>query len=116
MLHVFIKEYFMIKTNLTKSAIRRQNDYILHFRFQASGKSQNVKEMLYRNEKIRVASISPNDFVYAITTFHIEMQLIFESLKSFLKIGEAMAYECNDDGRLCDCFVKPRKVVTIYMS
>ncbi len=106
----------MIKTNPIKPAIQKQCDYILHFRFMANEKSQYIKDMLYRNEKIRVASINSKDLVYAITTCHKEMRLIFESLKSFLEMGEAMAYECNEDKMLCDCFVKPRKVVTFYIS
>ena len=44
------------------------------------------------------------------------MKYIFENLKRLLKTGEAMGYECNDDKMHCDCFVKPRKVVTIYIS
>lgn len=106
----------MIKTNTTKQAIQRQNNYILHFRLITNDKSLIIKNMLYRNKKIRVASINPKNLVYAITTSHNKMQLIFESLKGFLKTGEAMGYECNDDTTICDCFVKPRKVVTIYMS
>ncbi|SMP51478.1 hypothetical protein [Fibrobacter sp. UWB10] len=106
----------MIETNPMKSAMQRQNEYILHFHFLANGKSQNIKDMLYRNEKIRVASINPKNLVYAITTYHKEMWLIFESLKSLMETGEAMAYECKDDNMLCDCFVKPRKVVTIYIN
>lgn len=72
--------------------------------------------MLYENKKIIVASINPKDLVYSITTSHIEMRHIFESLKNSLETGEAMAYECNDDKMLCDCFVKPRNELIIYMS
>ena len=105
----------MIKTNPMKSAMQRQNEYILHFHFLANGKSQNIKDILYRNEKIRVASINPKDLVYTITTYHKEIRLIFESLKSLMEMGEAMGYECNEDKMLCDCFVKPRNEVIVYM-
>ncbi len=95
--------------------MKKQNDYILHFRLAANGKIQSIKDMLYGNRIIRVASINPKDLVYAITTSHKEMRLIFESLKSFLEMGEAMAYECNEDKMFCDCFVKPRNEVIVYM-
>lgn len=94
----------------------KQNNYILHFRLAANGKTQSIKDMLYRNKKIiEVSSINPKDLVYAITSSHTKMRLIFESLKSFLEMGEEMDYVCDEDKMLCDCFVKPRNEVIVYM-
>ena len=96
--------------------IQKQSHFIIHFRLLTNERSQIIKGILYRNKKINVSSINPEDLIYAIAANHKKMNHIFENLKSSLKIGEAMGYECEDDKMLCDCFVKPRKVLTIYMS
>lgn len=100
---------------MTNNTHKRSN-FRIHFRLLTNERSQIIKDILYRNKKINASSINPEDLIYAIAANHKKMNHIFENLKSSLKIGEAMGYECEDDKMLCDCFVKPRKVVTIYMS
>ena len=100
---------------MTNNTHKRSN-FRIHFRLLTNERSQIIKDILYRNKKINVSSINPEDLIYDITTTHNKMKHNFENLKSFLKKGESMGYECYDDKMLCDCFVKPQKVVTIYMS
>ena len=98
----------MIQMNLTKQLMKSQSDYILHFRLASTEKIQSIKNVLYSNKNIiDISSINPKDLIYAITTSHNEMRLVFERLKNYLEIGDAMSYKCNDNKMLCDCFVKP---------
>ena len=87
---------FIFKAVITPQIkeVNKMTEYTLFFNILRNTESRmsKIKDKLYSEKTIHsVASINPEDRLYEIKTTPAKMKTIFESLKSFIEIGEYMA-------------------------
>lgn len=73
-------------------------EFVLHFHFLKEDKfrTDQIKNQLYKEKRISVASINPKDTIHEVWATHSIMKRIFKSLEPYIETGESMGYYSHD--------------------